>query len=88
MLISIGFGKFEGDQCLFYIKGAKNIVVILIYVDDSIMIGERSDLDRVVVAIRKCGLTLSVEGKLNNCVGCSIPRANESGFCNHSLFTS
>lgn len=40
VLISIGFGKFEGDQCLLYIKGAKiqnyGVVYILKFEDHEI----------------------------------------------------
>lgn len=69
VLISIGFNKFEGDQCLFCRKGEKNIVIMLIYVDDSIMIEERYYLDKTIEAIRNCGLTLSVEEQLNDFLG-------------------
>ena len=51
VLLSIGFLKFEGDQCLFYMKGCRNIIIILAYVDDSLMIGETSDLKHVIKSI-------------------------------------
>ena len=81
VLVSIGLKKFEGNQCLFYMRRNKHLIIILVYVDDSIMIGVRSDLDRIIAAIRKCGLTLSVEGKLNDFLGCSILRAKDANEC-------
>jgi hypothetical protein len=56
-------------------------VIILLYVDDSVMIGAREDLDAVIVEIQPSGLHLQVEGGLNDFLGCSILRDKHSNEC-------
>ena len=43
-----GFQQSEDDQCLFYKIGKRGLIVLLLYIDDSAIIGSKEDIDKTI----------------------------------------
>ena len=70
-LVSIEFRQSKADQCLFVKERKKCPVILLIYVDNSTIIGTRENIDKIITEI-KTVFTIKVESGLNNFLDCSI----------------
>ena len=81
ILEKIGFTACGCDQCLFYKKGKQSPIIVMLYVDDAAVIGSREDIDETFEQIRKAGLNIKTEGKLNDFLGCAILREDEKKEC-------
>ena len=76
----VGFIKSKVDQCLFVKKGKRGPLIVLLYVDDSCVLGKREDIDELVVQLRT-RFTIKVEGGLNDFLGCEILREEGKDEC-------
>jgi hypothetical protein len=76
----IGMEQSMIDQCLFIKQGKESIVILLLYVDDSIIFGTRSDIDEILNQIKET-FTISIEGKLSDFLGCNIIKHPEEPKC-------
>jgi hypothetical protein len=70
----IGFVQSKYDDCIFY-KG--NLIYVL-YTDDSILAGpDQAEIDRTVEEMKTVGLTLTVEGDLEDFLGVNFDRRTD-----------
>ena len=69
----IGFKQSVVGQCLFFKIGNFGLIIILLYVDDTALIGDKRDIQETITLIRNT-FTITVEGKLNDFLGCDILR--------------
>ena len=67
----LGLKCFELDTCLLYKKSALGVVIICVYVDDMLMIGNQHAIDEVVEGLKK-KFSLKILGKLEEYVGCKV----------------
>ena len=72
VLIAMGFEQSKADQCLYYKKSEKGIVIVLTYVDDNLCVGHRAALEDVTKEIVKHGLHITVENELTDYLSCEI----------------
>ena len=72
VLIAMGFEQSKADQCLYYKKSDKGIVIVLTYVDDNLCVGHRAALEDVTKEIVKHGLQITVENELTDYLSCEI----------------
>ena len=49
----MGFSKCEADQCLFYKDRRQGPIIIVLYIDDSIIFGMREDTNKVIEGMEK-----------------------------------
>ena len=71
-LREIGFVGGYADPCLMMRKDKTGIVFIAIWVDDSLLIGNDKAIDQVISDLKKGGLTLKIEGELDDYLSCEI----------------
>ena len=79
-----GFIQSTSDQCIFYKIGRHGPIIILLYVDDSLCVGDSRDIEETMNLIR-LAFTITVEGGLNDFMGCDILRSPGEDcyiFCN------
>ena len=72
--------KFEVsliDPCVMTRRNDDGIVILCIYVDDVLMVGDQSAIDKAIEDIEKV-FSIRKEGKLNDYIGCIIEFENES----------
>ena len=77
---TVGFEQSLADQCLFFKQGKYGPIFLLLYVDDSVCVGQRQDIEETIKLIQT-RFTLTVEGKLNDFLGCSILRKENMPVC-------
>ena len=74
-LKSIGFRQSQIDHCIFYKDG----MIYALYTDDSILAGpNRSQLEETIVAIKRTGLNLTIEGDLADFLGIQMDRRDNT----------
>ena len=76
----MGFEQCKVDQCLFVKKTERGLLIVLLYVDDSAIIGCREDIDEFCENVRK-RFKVKVEGGLNDFLGCDILREKDKDEC-------
>jgi len=76
----VGFEQSLADQCLFFKQGKHGPIYLLLYVDDSICVGHRKDIDETIKLIQ-LRFTLTIEGKLNDFLGCNIIKMENTPVC-------
>ena len=76
----IGMKKCLADQCLFIKNDENEIVMIAIYIDDTLYIGSKKAVDQLKIDVRKHFCTKE-EGIMEEYVGCEVRRAGK-----HKLF--
>ena len=74
--MSIDFRQNKTDQYLF-VKNNKKSVILLIYVDNATIIGMRENINEMIEKI-KTVFKIKIERGLNNFLGCSILREEDS----------
>ena len=67
----VGFRVCPSDQCLFYKMGKRNIILVIVWVDDSIVFGDKEDIADLVKTLNE-RFTVKAEGGLNDFLGCEI----------------
>ena len=72
ILRKIGFTGGDVDPCLMMYNGSMGRVFIALYVDDCLCIGKENDINRIIEAIQKAGLSLKIEDNLKDYLSCSI----------------
>ena len=75
-----GFQRSEADQCLFYKIGKRGLIVLLLYVNDSAIIGNKEDINETIRLIQ-LRFTITSEGRLNDFLGCDILRNKDKKCC-------
>ena len=76
----VGFKACPSDECLFYKMGKRNIILIIVWVDDSIVFGNREDIADLVEVMRE-RFTIKTEGGLNDFLGCEIMMNSDKDKC-------
>ena len=71
VLKSIGFKGGDLDPCLLFKKTEKGLVLIGLYVDDLLIIGDDADIDEVIADIEK-HFKVKVEENLKDYLSCEI----------------
>ena len=56
-LTKMGFEKCMADQCLFSRKSSDGVVIIAVYIDDTLCIGDKKAIDKFKQEIKKCFVT-------------------------------
>ena len=74
-LTKIGFTKSIADQCLFFQRSSDGTVVIAVYIDDTLCIGDEKKNSKFKQEIRKYFVTKE-EGEMTEYVGCEVVRKN------------
>ena len=72
ILKQIGFKSGNADPCLLTKKDEKGIVLIALYVDDCLCIGNKEAIDEKVEELKKKGLNLKVDKNLKDYLSCEI----------------
>ena len=71
VLKTLGFGGGDIDPCLLYKKTDKGIVLIGLYVDDLLIIGDPNDIDKTIAGLKK-HFSVKVEDDINDYLSCEI----------------
>ena len=71
VLKGIGFEGGNIDPCLLFKKTKKGLVLIGLYVDDLLIIGDEQDIDVVIQDIKK-HFKVKIEGVLKDYLSCEI----------------
>ena len=71
VLKTLGFGGGDIDPCLLYKKTDKGIVLIGLYVDDLLIIGDPNDINETIAGLKK-HFSVKVEDDINNYLSCEI----------------
>ena len=72
-LTKMGFEKCMADQCLFSRKSSDRVVIIAVYIDDTLCIGDKKAFDKFKQEIKKRFVTKE-EGNMTEYVGCEVVR--------------
>ena len=72
----IGMKKCLADQCLFIKNDENGIVMIAIYIDDTLCIGSKKAVDQLKIDVRKHFCTKEEE-IMEEYVGCEVRRAGK-----------
>ena len=74
MLRNIGFEGGNIDPCLFIRKDHRDLCMVAVYVDNSILVRNLKAIDATIeeLRLRKEGLTLTVEDEFNDYLSCMI----------------
>ena len=76
----LGMKKCLADQCLFVRNDEHGVVMIAIYIDDTLCIGSKKAIDQLKTDIKK-HFSTKEEGEMEEYVGCEIKRIGK-----HKLF--
>ena len=60
MIPKVGFKKTQTDPCLLYIVNELGTVIVIIYIDDTLVIGYKSELMDTIEFIQKEYVTWSM----------------------------
>ena len=71
MVTKLGFEKCMADSCLLKRSNDKGTLIICVYVDDILCIGDRSAIDSIKVELSEY-FSVKDEGKMEEYVGCSV----------------
>ena len=71
-LRELGFKGGYPDPCLMTRHSDDGIVFIAIWVDDSLLVGDKVAIDKTIEDLRGKGFTLKVEGSLKDYLSCEI----------------
>jgi hypothetical protein len=68
----IGFKQSDAEPCLLYRKEGKDVVMVVIHVDDCYMIGTKAGLKKTTDQIQQNGLTVKVDTSTSDYLSCEI----------------
>ena len=74
-LTKMGFTKCMADQCLFFRKSSDGTVAIVVYIDDTLCVGDERAINKFKQEIKKYFVTKE-EGEMTEYVGCEVVRKN------------
>jgi len=77
ILRDIGFKGGSADPCLMTKQDELGIVMLGIYVDDCLCIGNKAAIDKVIKDLQDKGLTLKVEREMKDYLSCEIIKAKD-----------
>ena len=72
----LGFEKCLADTCLLKRTKSTGTVIVCVYVDDTICVGDRAAIDELKIEIAEY-FNIKDEGKMEEYVGCSVSRDKE-----------
>jgi len=72
VLKKLGFEGGYPDPCLWTRRTNQGVVFIAIWVDDSLLVGNRKAIDETISDLKKEGFVLKVEGSLHDYLSCEI----------------
>ena len=76
----VGFTRSESDQCLFHKFGKHGPIILLLYVDDSAILGHPEDIQATLELIKE-EFNITTEGRLNDFLSCDILRGDKDDTC-------
>ena len=76
MTRDMGFSKCLGDECLLYKNSDEGIVIVCIYIDDTLCVGDKKAVNQFKIDLRKHFETKE-EGTMSEYVGCKVKRTND-----------
>ena len=76
MTKDMGFSKCLGDECLLFKESAEGVVIVCIYIDDTLCVGDEMAVNRFKTDIKKHFETKE-EGAMSEYVGCKVRRTGE-----------
>ena len=82
MTDELKFQKCLADSCLLMRKDENGTLVVCVYVDDTMCLGERKAIDKFKAEIRKHFLTKD-EGEMTEYVGCTVCRGSTGNLKMH-----
>ena len=71
-LIRMGFIHLKADPCLLTHKNEKGIVYVAVWVDDSLLIGDKQGIMDLIKEIEQTTMTFKVTDSLQNYLSCEI----------------
>ena len=75
MVTKLGFEKCMADPCLLRRENEAGTLIVCVYVDDILCIGDRSAIDSIKIELAKY-FSVKDEGRMEEYVGCSVIRNN------------
>ena len=72
VLKKLGFKGGYPDPCLMTRQTTNGVVFIAIWVDDSLLVGNKEAIDEAIDDLKREGFTLKVEGSLHDYLSCEI----------------
>jgi len=72
VLKKLGFKGGYPDPCLMTRHSKNGVVFIAIWVDDSLLVGNKNAIEETINDLKKEGFTLKVEGSLHDYLSCEI----------------
>ena len=79
LIEKMGFEKCLIDQCLLSRKGESGILIICLYIDDTMIVGNEIEIKKFKKEIKTYFKTKE-EGEMKDYVGCMIERKNDEIF--------
>ena len=83
LIEKMGFEKCLIDQCLLSRKGESVILIICLYIDDTMIVGNEIEINKFKEEI-KSHFKTKEEGDMKDYVGCIIQRKNDEIFLHQS----
>jgi hypothetical protein len=72
VLEGFGFQRCEADPCLFTRTDEHGVCIILCYVDDNLVIGEKRAIEKLIKQLQGSELSITVEENLTDYLSCEI----------------
>ena len=79
----MGFTKCLSDQCLLFRKNALGTFIVCLYIDDTMVVGDKKAIENFKLQLKKFFRTKE-EGRLTEYVGCMIKSHKGSLFLHQS----
>ena len=72
VLMNLGFERCPSDPCMFRRGAGDDLLIILCYVDDNLVIGKRPTIDKFLEEFKKSEFTFTLEEGLSDYLSCDI----------------
>ena len=72
ILKKIGFEGGYPDPCLYSRRDENGVVFLAVWVDDSLLVGDRKAIDKAIQDLKNEGFTLKEDGTLDDYLSCEI----------------
>ena len=72
VLQEIGFEGGYSDPCLMVRQSKNGICFIANWVNDSLLVGDKQEIEDVITDLKKSGFSLKIEGNLEDYLSCEI----------------
>ena len=77
MTNKLGFEKCKADECLLWRRGEKGTVIVCVYIDDTLCVGDREAIDEFKKELKE-HFDTKEEGEMHEYVGCKVRREKRS----------